>query len=153
MTETPTPRPDPFRPFRSRRGRVVATALAIGSLVVFGGLAVFLPGSTPTDSTLIVVIGLAIAFACYRYATISALPDRTGLVVRNLVTTRRLEWAQVLRVQFDDGAPWVTLELDDTEQVAVMAVQRADGPSSRDEAARLAALVQALGEARPPHER
>lgn len=140
---------DPFRPFRSRRGRVVATTLAVVSLVIFGGLAVFLPGSTPTDSTLIVVLGVAIAFVCYRYATISAVPDRGGLVVRNLVTTRRLAWAQVLRVTFDDGAPWVTLELDDTEQVAVMAVQRADGPSSRDEAGRLAALVQALGEARP----
>ena len=41
------------------------------------------------------------------------------------MTTGRLTWAQVLRVQFGDGAPWVTLDLDDTDQLAVMAIQRA----------------------------
>jgi hypothetical protein len=39
----------------------------------------------------------------------------------------------------------VTLELDDADTLAVMAVQKADGPWGRAEASRLAALVQALG--------
>ena len=39
--------------------------------------------------------------------------------------------------------------LDDTDTLAVMAIQRADGDASTAEASRLQALVQALGEA--PH--
>lgn len=145
---------DPFRPFRSRRGRAVATVLGVGSLVIFVGMAVFLradAGLTDwhvVDRVGMALIGVAIAAMCWRYATVCALPSREGLVVRNLLTTRRLEWPQVLRVQFADGAPWVTLELDDTDTVAVMAIQRADGPTSATEASRLAALVQALGESR-----
>jgi hypothetical protein len=61
--------------------------------------------------------------------------------VVNLLRTHDLEWAQVLRVGFSGGAPWVVLELTDTEEVAVMAIQRADGDHGRVEAARLAALV------------
>jgi hypothetical protein len=44
-------------------------------------------------------------------------------------------------VRFPDGAPWVTLELDDADELAVMAIQRADGQVARDEAMRLARIV------------
>ena len=37
--------------------------------------------------------------------------------------------------------------MSDTDTVAVMGIQRADGPRSVAEASRLAALIQALGEA------
>ena len=36
----------------------------------------------------------------------------------------------------------LVLELDDTEHLAVMAVQRSDGPHAQAEAGRMAALVQ-----------
>lgn len=140
---------DPFRAFRPRRGRAVAGTMGVLSLLVFVGLAVTLGGASGTDRVLIALVGLAIAAMCWRYATISAVPTREGLVVRNLMTTRRLTWPQVVAVQYGGGAPWVTLDLDDTDTVAVMAIQRADGSGSDAEASRLAALVQALGEARP----
>ena len=53
-------------------------------------------------------------------------------------------------MQFGGGAPWVTLDLDDTDTVAVMAIQKADGTISRAEAGRLSALVQVHGERRSP---
>ena len=145
---------DAFRPFRSRRGRAVANVLGTLSVVVFVGIAVLVPANSgltqwhAADRVGVALIGLAIAGMCWRYATIAARPTRDGLVVRNLFTTRRLAWAQVVSVQYGAGAPWVTLELDDTDQLAVMAIQRADGDSSYQEASRLAALVQALGESR-----
>jgi hypothetical protein len=37
------------------------------------------------------------------------------------------------------------VELDDTDTLAVMAIQKADGAFGRAEASRLAALIQALG--------
>ncbi|NLG21650.1 MAG: PH domain-containing protein [Actinomycetales bacterium] len=73
---------------------------------------------------------------------VRAVPDRTGLRVVNLVHSQELEWAQVVRVSFGGGSPWVVLELSDTEELAVMGIQRADGAFGRAEAARLAALVE-----------
>lgn len=142
--------------FRSVRGRVVATGVGVLALVVFGGLALVLP--TPAqlgswqvgDRVLLAGIGVAVAALCWRFATIRAVATREGLEVRNLFTTRHLSWPQVVTVEYGGGAPWVTLDLDDTDTLAVMAIQRADGAASDAEASRLAALVQALGEKREP---
>jgi peptidoglycan/LPS O-acetylase OafA/YrhL len=143
-----------LRPFRSRRGRLVATVMAVLSLVVFAVVAVLLPANSglttwqPADRVLVLAIGVLIALVCWRYATIRAVPTLDGLVVRNLMVTRTVSWAEVIDVEFGGGAPWVTLELDDTDTLAVMAIQRADGTTAMSEAQRLAALVRDLGEAR-----
>ncbi len=153
MTEPPS-RADPLRPFVSRRARLVATSMGVAALVVFGAMAVLLPANAGLttwqggDRVLVALIGVLIAVACWRYASIRAVPTPQGLLVRNLVVTRRVDWAQVIGVQFGGGAPWVTLELDDTDTVAVMAIQRADGAVAEQEAVRLAGLVRDLGEAR-----
>ncbi|HET7801082.1 MAG TPA: PH domain-containing protein [Humibacillus xanthopallidus] len=145
--------PDAFATFRSRRGRAVALGVAWTSLVVFGGLAVLMPAETLghwsiIDRLMFFALGVVIAVVAWRYASISAVPTREGLVVRNLVVTRSLTWPEVVGVQFGGGEPWVTLDLDDGDTLAVMAIQKADGEVSGREASRLAALVQAFGEAR-----
>lgn len=148
------PTDDPFRPFRSRRGRAVATMLGVLALVIFCAIAVLLPTNAGLttwqagDRALVAGIGVLIAAGCWRYASIRATPSREGLVVRNLVTSRTVSWAEVIDVQFGGGAPWVTLELDDTDTLAVMAIQRADGQVAAAEASRLAGLVRDWGEAR-----
>jgi hypothetical protein len=133
--------------------------MAVFSLLVFTGGAFSLPAVDPlysgwdlTDRLLVVLCGVAVAAAMWRYASIRAVPSPQGLVIRNLITTRRLEWAQIVRVQFGGGAPWVSVDLDDTDTVAVMAIQKADGPSGRAEAARLSALVQVHGRPTQPGE-
>jgi hypothetical protein len=93
-------------------------------------------------------LGVAIAVVAWRYASIRAVPSRDGLLVRNLVLSRTLTWPEIIGVQFGGGEPWVSLDLDDGDTLAVMAIQRADGDVSGREASRLAALVQALGESR-----
>ena len=50
-------------------------------------------------------------------------------------------WDEIVEVRFPDGAPWVSLELSDTDELAVMAIQRADGDDAKAQAGRLAALV------------
>jgi hypothetical protein len=155
----PDPSADLFRPFRSRRGRIVAVAMGVLSLVIFVGIAILLPtdaGLTTWqggDRALLAGVGVLIAAGCWRYATIRAVPTPEGLTVRNLLVTRRIAWPQVIDVQFGGGTPWVTLELDDTDTVAVMAIQRADGAVADQEAVRLATLVRDLGEAREAGER
>ena len=154
----PVPEPpgsQALAPFRPRRGRAVALGVVWTSLLVFGAIAVAMPAQVNGqwgigDRLMFFGLGVAVAFVAWRYASIVAVPSRAGLVVRNLVLTRTLAWQEVVGLQFGGGEPWVTLDLDDGDTVAVMAIQRADGPVSAEEASRLAALVQAFGEAREP---
>ena len=139
-----------MEPFRPVRGRAVALGAAVVSLIVFGSVAVLLPRSgasgawTPADRVMFALIGVAIAWLLWRYAAIRAVPSTDGLLVRNLFRTRTVAWDEVEAVRFGGGEPWVTLDLKDADTVAVMAIQRADGPRSTSEAQRLATLVQRL---------
>jgi len=148
--------PDPYAVFRPRRGRKVALTMSALSLVIFTGVALSMPWVDPKyggwgvlDRLLLVICGLAFAAALWRFASIRAVPSTHGLVIRNLVSTRTVEWAQIIRVQFGGGAPWVSVDLDDTDTVAVMAIQKADGVFGRAEASRLSALVQVHSRPRP----
>ena len=147
--------PDPYAVFRPRRGRRVAVTMAVLSLLIFAGGALSLPGTSLfggwgiLDRLLLVTCGVAVSALLWRFASIRAIPSTQGLVIRNLVTTRKLEWAQIVRVLFGGGAPWVSVDLDDTDTVAVMAIQKADGAFGQAEAARLTALVQV--HSRPRH--
>jgi hypothetical protein len=126
----------------------MATVMAGLSVVIFAVLAVLVSGVDEggwviADRVMLAVIGIALALSLWRWAAISAVPGDDGLVVQNLVGRRLIRWDEIDDVSFDEGDPWVTLHLTDTETVAVMAIQRADGASSRAEAQRLAALVAA----------
>lgn len=151
MTE-PAQRTSPYAPFRPQTGAWVARVTAIASVVVFGAVAIF--GPTPTgasaqlallDRLLVAGIGVAMALFLWRYARIRAIPTPEGLTVVNLFRRYELSWAQILRVGFSGGAAWAVLELTDTEELAVMAIQRADGERARRAASRLAALIEHHG--------
>lgn len=138
-----------YAPFRPRLARVVtlvvAALLAVGTLVLIW----LLPSLYERDVTLdLVGIGLVGALGvwfCWRQASVSAVPDEQGLFVRNLVLSRRLEWAEIVLVRFGQGHAWAQLDLADGDTLAVMGIQRADGARAEREAARLAALVHAHG--------
>lgn len=136
--------PAPDEPFRPRRGRVLPLVMAGVALVVCVAVAVGMGAAGQWrlgDQLLLVGLGLALAAFLWRYASIRAVPDAGGLVVRNLLLTRRVAWDDVVEVRFPEGAPWVSLELADDDELAVMAVQRADGDLAHAEARRLAGLV------------
>ncbi len=147
-----TATPDPFATFRPRRGRVVTSVMAGVVVLIFLIGAITVPGPREggpwrlPDRLMLLVVGGAIAWLLRRYATIRATPTRERLVVRNLLVTRRLEWPEIVGIQFAGGDPWVQLDLTDTERLAVMAIQKADGAFGRAEASRLASLIRALGE-------
>lgn len=139
---------DPYAVFRPRRTRVVAVIAAVAIVIGFVLAALSVPrggnsGWTTLDSAAMVAFGVLIGAFVLRYARICAIPTETGLEVRNLIRTEHLEWPQILGCQFGGGAPWLTLDLDSTEQLAVMAIQRAEGRRGEEEAQRLAALIQA----------
>jgi hypothetical protein len=150
----PAPLPTPSdaqAPFRPRRGRILPLVLGSVAVVVCTIVAIGMGAAGEWqvgDQLALVGLGLGLAAFLGRYASIKAVPDGSGLMVRNLMLTRTVTWDEVIEVRFPDGAPWVTLELDDGDELAVMAIQRADGQLGRDEALRLARIVDRNWDAR-----
>lgn len=140
---------NPYAPFRPRFARVVTLAIAAliaaGTVALVAVLPQFYTRSVVLDLVGIALVGAFGVWFCWRQATVVAVPDEQGLFVRNLVYTRRLEWAEIVLVRFGEGRPWAQLDLADGDTLAVMGIQRADGEHARREAARLAALVTAHG--------
>ncbi len=140
----PSMDPAPEAPFRPRRGRILPLVMAGIAVAVCTVVAIGMGAAGEWqvgDQLALVGLGLGLAAFLGRYASIKAVPDGVGLTVRNLMLTRTVSWDEIVEVRFPDGAPWVTLELDDTDEVAVMAIQRADGQLAREEALRLARIV------------
>jgi hypothetical protein len=129
----------PFAPLRTRQ---VALALAAGVTVLVVVLAVIVPEEFGWPDRLgFLLVGALIDGFLWRQATVRAVPSERGLRVRNLFLGRDLEWAEVVSVRFGES-PWVQLDLDDGDTLAVMGIQRSDGERSQQEARRLARLVE-----------
>jgi hypothetical protein len=150
MTTTPpgpgsAGRPDRARlyaPFRPRMARLVSLVLAVvltlGTVALVASLWDYFG---VVNGLGVLAVGLAMAWFCWREASVRADVDEQGVTVRNLVVTRRLEWAEVVAVRFGQGRPWVQLDLSDGDVLAVMGVQQSDGERAVAESRRLAALV------------
>lgn len=133
-------------PFRPRRARATAWAVAAVEFAVLALVALVAPATGVMafswyDRLGIVAVGGAVAWFLSRFALLEAVPSERGLRVRNLFVTTHLDWAQIVSVGFGGGNPWVVLDLADGETLPVMAVQRADGEHGMAEARRLATLV------------
>jgi len=128
-------------PFRPRLARMVTLALAVLVLVLTTAIILGMSVLSTGDRVGFAMVGGLIAWFCWRQASVTAKVDDDGLTVRNLVFTRRLEWAEIVSVRFGSGRPWVQLDLSDGDTLAVMGIQRADGAFADAEARRLATLV------------
>lgn len=133
-------------PFRPHAARVVTLGLAVVVLLLTAVLVAALPRIAseygPGDQAGFGALGVAIAWFCWRQASVAARPDESGITVRNLIVTRRLAWAEIVSVRYGGGRPWVQLDLADGDTLAVMGIQRADGSRADAEAGRLATLVE-----------
>ena len=129
-------------PFRPRLARVVALIFGLAVAVATPVLVLTIPGEYGLPDLLgFALVGGAIVWFCWRQATVRVLVDETGVSVRNLLLSRRLEWAEIVSVRFGQGRPWVQLDLADGDTLAVMGIQRADGAFAAAAASRLATLV------------
>lgn len=76
--------------------------------------------------------------------------EESGVTVVNLTTTRRLEWAQILRVNLRPGDPWVFLDLSDGTSLPVMGIQPGIAKQQAiGDARALRALVEERGTGTP----
>ncbi|MGW6458622.1 PH domain-containing protein [Streptomyces sp. NPDC055078] len=76
--------------------------------------------------------------------------DEGGVTVVNITRVRRLEWAEILRVNLRPGDPWVFLDLSDGTSLPVLGIQPGIAREHAiNDARALRALAEAHGAARP----
>jgi hypothetical protein len=126
-----TPRPVSAVP---RRLRLVTALAATGLVVAMTVVAVLLKSSTTgvvafhtADQVAMVGLGLAMGAGVLLIGRSRVDADADGLRVRNVVINHEVPWSAVRAVRFDEHSPWATLLLGNDDELAVSAVQAADG--------------------------
>ncbi|MGF1429338.1 PH domain-containing protein [Kitasatospora sp. LaBMicrA B282] len=135
-----------------RRNRLVLLPASAAVLLVFGGMAVLLPASwQPNDRILLMLLGLVFSAVGLMLARPKLVADADGVTVVNFVRTRRLAWAEIVRVNLRQGDPWVTLDLTDGTSLGALGIQPGGGREQAVLAARgLRDLVEVHGAATEP---
>ncbi len=111
------------------------TALAAAGLVaVMTVVAVLLKSSSTgvvsfrtSDQVAMVGLGLAMAAGVLLVGRSRVEADTEGLRIRNVLVNHVVPWSAVRAVRFDRHSPWATLLLSNDDELAVSAVQAADG--------------------------
>lgn len=111
-----------FAPFRPRRARTISYVLAVVVVVAIALLFFFVrPNAgtriTSADYMIVILFGALLLGVLWRQESVSAVPDDDGLVVRNLLTTRRVYWAEIVSVRFSPDRPWARLDLTDGDEL------------------------------------
>ncbi|MDX6206776.1 MAG: hypothetical protein QOE76_3666 [Frankiales bacterium] len=115
------------RTWRAVRGRRAALAAALAVLVGAAILGAALPAPFKGgDKISVALMGLPVAAVLLLLARPSITASDEGLVVRNLVGTRRLSWAEVVSIRLGPDDSWASIDVADGTALAVMALQAAD---------------------------
>lgn len=118
-------------------------------MVVFSVVAVALGGGPPGDAQFqlpdqiaMVVLGGLVAGAVLGFTRARVRADLAGVRIRNVLGEKLIPWQVVRSVRMDDGASWASLELQDDDTVALLAVQSNDGDRAVDAVVALRALLR-----------
>jgi hypothetical protein len=116
----PTALPVTFRPGRTRAVLLTLGCAAFAALTV---IAVLLEPLGPGERLVFVLTGTLFLAVAALLSRPHVVADAEGVTVVNLVTTRRLAWAEILQVNLRPGDPWVQLDLADGTCLAAMGIQ------------------------------
>jgi hypothetical protein len=124
---------------RPRRLLVVCRLAGAALLVVFAVVAYLLPRGTAggeqfglADQIAFFLIGVLLAAAVLQFTRVRVVADDSGVRVRNYVGEKFVPWQVVAGVRLDDGSPWASLDLQDDDTIALLAVQANDGARAVD---------------------
>ncbi len=132
------------------RPRAVRVAAYLSAAITMAGMiggAVLIPSFQWGGRLGLVAVGVLVVIFCHLEASVTVTARPEVLVVRNLMSTRTLEWAEVIGISFPMGDPWAHLDLADGSTLALQAIQRYDGDRAIAAAHLLLRLVQERGEA------
>jgi hypothetical protein len=134
---------------RPRQLTRVARVVAVVTVVVFAVVGYALTRTTgdmqfgPVDQALMTATGLLLAGAALLFTRARVVAGDDGVRVRNAFGEKALPWGVVTAVRFDESSSWASLELRDDDEVALLAVQAADGDSAVEAVRALRALLEA----------
>ncbi len=114
--------------YRPKRVRIVCAAAAAAIVAVFTIIGISLAGAgfKPEDKWAMIGLGVVFGAGVMLIARPTVQADSEGIKVQNIIGGYQLPWQVVRKVRFDRGQPWVYLELEDDDAVAVLAVQAVD---------------------------
>jgi hypothetical protein len=117
-----------------RRLRLITALAAAGLVAVMTVVAVLLKSSTTgvvsfhtSDQVAMVGLGLAMGAGVLLVGRSRVDADADAVRVRNVAINHEVPWSAVRAVRFDEHSPWATLLLTNDDELAVSAVQAADG--------------------------
>ncbi|RSS52433.1 PH domain-containing protein [Streptomyces sp. WAC01280] len=139
--------PPPTLPVTFRPGRTRAVLLTIGTVmfVVITVVALMLERLGPGERVSFVFTAALLFGVLIMLSRPKVVADDEGVTVVNITRTRRLAWAEILKVNLRPGDPWVFLDLSDGTSMPALGIQ----PGIAKEAAiRDARALRALADSR-----
>ncbi|MFL4902917.1 PH domain-containing protein [Streptomyces sp. MMS24-I2-30] len=131
--------------FRPNRTRVILLTAGVAIFVVISGVALLLEQLNPGEQLSFFLCGGLIFWVLALLARVRVVADESGVTVVNIASRRRLEWAEILRVNLRPGDPWVFLDLSDGSSLPALGIQPGIAKQS---AIADASALRALAEAR-----
>ncbi|MFE6285456.1 PH domain-containing protein [Streptomyces sp. NPDC057877] len=114
------PLPHTFRPGRTR---VVLLTAAVAIFAVVAAVALLLDRLGPGERVSFIFTGALLSAVVVLLARPKVVAEESGVTVVNFASTRRLEWAEIIRVNLRVGDPWVFLDLSDGTSLAAIGIQ------------------------------
>ncbi|HVM26183.1 MAG TPA: PH domain-containing protein [Mycobacteriales bacterium] len=132
---------------RPRRLAWMAWAMALTLTGVFGLVGFALTRSEGelqfglVDAVAMTGLGALLGGCALLLTRARVVAGADGVRVRNVLGDKGFPWGVVREVRFPDGASWASLELQDDETVALLAVQANDGVRAQEAVRALRALL------------
>ncbi|MFD9376016.1 PH domain-containing protein [Streptomyces sp. NPDC059999] len=125
MAESAAQPAPPALPVTFRPNRTRAVLLGVGTVmfVTIGSIAFLLENLSPGERISFLFTAALLSSVLVLLSRPKVVADEAGVTVVNLTTTRRLEWAQILRVNLRPGDPWVFLDLNDGTSLPALGIQ------------------------------
>jgi hypothetical protein len=133
---------------RPRRLLIVCRAAGVVLLAVFAAVAYLLPRGSAggeqfgvADQIAFFLIGVLLSGVVLQFTRVRVVADEHGVRVRNYVGEKFVPWQVVAGVRLDDSSPWASLDLQDDDTIALLAVQANDGARAVDAIVALRSLL------------
>ncbi|MFE5592633.1 PH domain-containing protein [Streptomyces sp. NPDC056549] len=121
MSQSTTPAlPVTFRPGRTR---VILLTLSAAMFVVVTAVAMMLERLGPGERASFVFTAALLSGVLVLLSRPKVVADEDGVTVVNITRSRRLAWAEILKVNLRPGDPWVFLDLSDGTSLPALGIQ------------------------------
>ncbi|MFI8102864.1 PH domain-containing protein [Streptomyces sp. NPDC101118] len=131
--------------FRPTRTRAVLLGVGLAMFTTITAIALMLERLSTGERISFVFTAVLLTSVLVLLSRPKVVADDGGVTVVNLTTKRRLEWAQILRVNLRPGDPWVFLDLSDGTSLPALGIQPG---VARQQAVADARALRALAESR-----